>query len=99
MRLTLSVIEAKNIITYCVSKNDIVLADKIKLQIKTEQGRDKTSKKLGVEKARNKRSKKIEDKVKKTIQILQGEGKNVNPFSISKRANIHYSTAKKYYTI
>ena len=52
--------------------------------------------KKAVEKARQARSKNIQERVKTAIKELQEQGKDINPYSVSKQAGINYRTAKKY---
>ncbi len=52
--------------------------------------------KKAVEKARQARSKNIQERVKTAIKELQEQGKDINPYSVSKQAKINYRTAMKY---
>jgi len=64
-----------------------------------EQGyivRDKKEVQSNIEKARNKRTETILNKIELAKKELQAEGKDVNAHSVSKRAKINYRTALKY---
>ena len=52
--------------------------------------------KKAIEKARQVKSKNIQEKIKIAIQELQEQGKDINPYSVSKQAKINYRTAMKY---
>ena len=58
--------------------------------------RDKKEVKENIEKARNKRTTDILKKIKKAKEELMNEGKDINAYSVSKKAGINYRTALKY---
>jgi len=74
--------------------NDEQVIEYLKRQGYTVQKKEIVEK--NIEKARESRSKKIQEKIQKTIEEMKTNNEPINANSLSKRAKINYRTAKKF---
>ena len=75
--------------------NDEQVIEYLKRQGYTVQKKEIVEK--NIEKARESRSKKIQEKIQKTIEEMKTNNEPINANSLSKRAKINYRTAKKFW--
>jgi len=99
MRLTLDDNQIVALIDILSSKNDDI-SKSILQQIDKEIQKPKSSKKQeAIKKALTKKQEIARKKIENAINILLIENKKITIYSVSKKANVSYNTAKKYQDI
>ena len=83
-----------------LTKNELMIFDKLSDKIEYEQKREVSpKKKKAMIEATNVRIRKAKEKIENAINILRMENRPITIYSVSKESGVSYNTASKYFKL
>ena len=79
--------ELFNAVNKLITKGEVVISD------------EESNKRKNAEKATTAKINKTREKIQNAINLLKLQGEEINPYKISKLANVSYNTARKYFSL